>query len=224
MYEFEERFYLADDRRTRLRDRFDLMTKHWGKLQTRYMQATDGEHSFAFNERASVGFLAASCWANGFVAIEEFCTRKRGADDLRTRANGRGDLYVCHQDSGEEIFIEAKQTFMLLRTADSKCRKRVQSVMSEAQHDIRRCNFGGTHYAVSFIVPYLYYKDPASEEELPEYISENFDRFESIALRTEGVDAIASLRLKKVDAMKREEEERGTCVLPGCIMAIWERR
>lgn len=58
-------------------------------------------------ERTNIGMLAAACWKNGWVALEEFATVKKKID--KSDNGGRCDLWVSSQSGNKNYAIEAKK-------------------------------------------------------------------------------------------------------------------
>ena len=78
----------------------------WRDAQDMYARRVE-EAPWAFNERASISFLAAGCWLKGGVAIEEYSTEKARTDRrYSSNRNGRCDLYL--RIGKAEINCEAK--------------------------------------------------------------------------------------------------------------------
>ena len=65
------------------------------------------DYPFWYNERASLGSIAAAAWLANGVALEEYSARKR-------EARGRADLWILID--GERFAIEAKQAWPSIGT------------------------------------------------------------------------------------------------------------
>lgn len=83
---------------------------NWIKTVNEYSNVFNGEDAcWWYNERASVGVLAAAAWkTNGWVSLEEFSTQKHGEDHMK---NGRCDLYMAKESHKISFAIEAKQAW-----------------------------------------------------------------------------------------------------------------
>jgi hypothetical protein len=82
----------------------------WFQVSAQYIRAVtpyEVDTPWWYNERASIGFLAAAIWRAGGVALEEFATDK--ATSPGRRGKGRGDLYAVID--GCELYAEAKQVW-----------------------------------------------------------------------------------------------------------------
>ncbi|MDX8405722.1 MAG: hypothetical protein R8K50_06165 [Mariprofundus sp.] len=93
--------------------------KHWHGIFEEYTSITDryirvysdqyatSDAPYWNNERSNVGILAASCWRNGWVALEEYSTIKK--KEAKTKGSGRCDLWVSSQSGDGNYAIEAKK-------------------------------------------------------------------------------------------------------------------
>lgn len=89
---------------------FKPILKAWIDVQNEYSNAKNEnlksqpeDYAYYYGERSCVGFLAASVWRCGGVALEEWGTVKGKKPKTR---NGRCDLYIKYKSTG--YFIEAK--------------------------------------------------------------------------------------------------------------------
>ena len=103
MEDFEHCF-VADSERGWRAALVPLLEGWIGCLEQHVHDPVLGRHytPFSYNERALVGFLAAAAWRGGFLAMEEFRTRKG-----RSRGYGRGDLVLKLGDT--VVCLEAKR-------------------------------------------------------------------------------------------------------------------
>ena len=115
-----------------------------------------------YNERASISTLAGAAWKlhdKGWVALEEYSTRKRGVvPDKKIEAPkktvaGRCDLYVSHRSS--DFAFEAKQVWQPITKLD--CEQKTPEAMSSARHAARNLNASEAFARVGlvFTIPYL---------------------------------------------------------------------
>ncbi len=99
------------------------LLRAWGERMDAYIAhpIADAE-PYAYNERASVGFLAAGAWlaAKNAVAIEEFVVDKSGGGGRHKAAStGRCDLWVSF-DEQHSYICEAKYDWCSLRRSKSQ--------------------------------------------------------------------------------------------------------
>ena len=131
-----------------------------------------------YNERTNVSALAGAAWSKGWVALEEYSTRKRlgapkqgvAGEPAKTDSHGRVDLYVSTRE--EDYAFEAKQVWLRLDLSPDEAgygTKAVDDGMRAARIDAQKL-FGeaGTHIAATFIVPFL----PAGD--VPKEVSADF--------------------------------------------------
>ncbi|MCF7864356.1 MAG: hypothetical protein K9L89_06180 [Kiritimatiellales bacterium] len=97
-----------------------------------------------YNERASVGLLAAALWKTGGYAFEEYSTKKKGKV-------GRVDLEF---GTGNEVFVaEAKQCW-IRNMGKTDPTNRIKQSFKAATEDVKRCNtMGMGKLAIVFGVP-----------------------------------------------------------------------
>ncbi len=112
-----------------------------------------GDAPYWNNERTNIGMLAASCWANGWVALEEFSTEKTKED--RSNGTGRCDLWVSSQNGKENFAIEAKKGDSSLASKDliSNLKKILESACADAEN--LREEEGDIRLGVAFMHLYL---------------------------------------------------------------------
>lgn len=98
------------DRTGHLR-RLEPLLRSFVETVETYCEQT-GEPPYWFNERATVSPLSAAAWRIGWVAIEEYVTRKvlalRSHADAPTDRHGRCDLFI-RSPEGTKFAFEAKQ-------------------------------------------------------------------------------------------------------------------
>ena len=115
-----------------------------------------------YNEQASVSTLAGAAWKlhdKGWVALEEYSTRKRGiVPDKKIEApkksvTGRCDLYVSHRSS--DFAFEAKQAWQPITKLD--CEQKSPKAMIAAIHAARNLVASEAYARVGlvFTVPHL---------------------------------------------------------------------
>jgi len=133
------------------------------KVVEKYCQI-EGSPPYWFNERACVSLLAAAAWQAGWVALEEYSTRKvmREGEDRRDR-HGRCDLYI-RSPGGLAIAIEAKHAM----SSVEKILPEVGSALADARYDAMTLFRGeaSTRLAVAFVTPGFCLASPPSDESI----------------------------------------------------------
>ncbi len=111
----------------------------------------DDTPPYWFNERACVSLLAGAAWRAGWIALEEYGTRKvHLGDEGKDDRHGRCDLYL-RDPSGLSIAIEAK--FVQERFADLE--PAVTNALAAARNDARHLfrNEAAVRVAAVFVSP-----------------------------------------------------------------------
>jgi len=210
---------------------FDNSRRNSGKLMSilfqkmkpiieRYINHTDGDLPFFYNERANVGLLAAAAWAAGAACIEEYRTNKSHSSDIKKKVYGRGDLYISF---GEEVLlIEAKNNWIFLKSRRSTIESQFSKSIEKAIKDAQRATEDGHLIALSFFVPHL---DNAERLADPEsFVRERFAELENFVTKLDGKNTMASYRIKKYEDMFFQDNKRGLMVWPGMIVVASELR
>lgn len=133
----------------------------WTQVVLRYCD-NEGycDNPWWFNERATLSTLAAAAWTlDGWAALEEFNTRKRGGIVPKDRTDegsrhGRCDLYVSHK-RGHSYAIEAKQAWQAIgNDADAEA---TNLMMAAAWDDVGKLDKeeAKRRLAVTFVIPFL---------------------------------------------------------------------
>ena len=106
------------------------------------------DYPFWYNERASLGSIAAAAWLANGVALEEYSARKRAS-------RGRADLWILID--GARFAIEAKQAWLSLGTrARGSPSQLCQRWLSAAKRDARRLSKEeGFRVGLVCIAPFL---------------------------------------------------------------------
>jgi hypothetical protein len=130
-----------------------------------------------YNERATLGFLAAAFWQQEWIALEEYATEKRVGE---ASYPGRADLWVRGGSENPDIVIEAKQRWPRLTEKDST----VRVWLDVTADDATRNEDAEMRAAVTFLAPSLPPDTPRSA------IDEHFKRLYELAL-DHGADALA---------------------------------
>jgi hypothetical protein len=129
---------------------------------------------FSYNERALVSFLAAAAWRSGFLAMEEFRTRKG-----RKRGFGRGDLVLKLGDT--VLCLEAKKSGVNL-SAHPNPWPYVAKSLDKARRDAGELALDHVDHlarvGVVFLAPRIMANDAGGDERLSEGL---ISRLESCA-------------------------------------------
>lgn len=127
----------------------------WLDSVQRYINMLANDNCWWHNERANVSTLAGAAWSIGWVALEEYPTRKHRPttshiDQPETGGRGRCDLYISNDQ--EDFAFEAKHAWQRLDGADV-----VKVAMDAARKDALALKQGEAerHFAATFIVPFL---------------------------------------------------------------------
>ncbi len=107
--------------------------EEWMLAIERYTRIMNGEDApYFYNERANVSVLAGAAWRSGWIALEEFQSKKGYRN--KAKNNGRADLYFANE-SFEEL-IEAKFKWICL--GSNNLSHMVQSTMKLATDDAKK--------------------------------------------------------------------------------------
>jgi hypothetical protein len=162
-------------------DRVAFLTpilRQFHKNLDRYVEVQgDGDVPHFYNERATLGLLAAAFWQEKWIALEEYATQKNVEG---VYSPGRADLWAREGSSDLAIAIEAKQYWSEAKDKDTIARRRLVA----AANDAIRNEDAKIRAAVSFLVPCLATGTPPSE------IDDCFRELYGIALK-HGADALA---------------------------------
>jgi hypothetical protein len=136
-----------------------------------------GDLPHFYNERATLGFLAAAFWQKEWIALEEYATEKRVGEACYP---GRADLWVRSGSENSDIVIEAKQRWPRLTEKDST----VRVWLDVTADDATRNEDAEMRAAVTFLAPSL----PPDTQ--PSAIDGHFKWLYDLAL-DHGADALA---------------------------------
>lgn len=133
------------------------LLKAWVDSVLRYQRVFPGDKSWWYNERATLSTLAGAAWSlPGWIALEEFSTKKRGkipsplveSGELRA---GRCDLLISNQRLS--YAIEAKQAWQRIGRNGAGL-KTMRKAQQAAWHDCWRLKGeSDRRLAVTFVVP-----------------------------------------------------------------------
>lgn len=83
----------------------------WIQIHEDYAKKTD-DAAYWYTERTNIGVLAQAAWKAGFIALEEYQSKKTSKINPESHSNGRCDLWL-YKDPHSQI-IEAKQQYVQL--------------------------------------------------------------------------------------------------------------
>jgi hypothetical protein len=86
----------------------------WATVVSTYSESYKDDACYLYNERTSVGMLAAAAWRSNWIALEEFSTRKASRVDGVDHAHGRCDLKIANLSTS--YVIEAKHVWQSIGT------------------------------------------------------------------------------------------------------------
>lgn len=153
----------GDLRQTEHREVKTLL-QSWIDAAKEYVQlfSESADAPWWYNERANVSILAGAAWKMGWVALEEYRSRKRvasaldaGGDGEDDNRGGRNDLYICG-DRYSYVF-EAKHAWQHIGRQDQANTKNLDAARSAALGDIKSLfeYEADRRFAATFVVPYL---------------------------------------------------------------------
>ena len=112
---------------------WSCVMEEWMLLIERYTRIMSGTDApYYYNERANVSVLAGAAWRAGWIALEEFQSKKGYRN--RAKTNGRTDLYFANESTDE--LIEAK--FQWICMGSDNLERMVQNTMKLATCDAKR--------------------------------------------------------------------------------------
>ncbi len=138
-----------------------LMNK-WFKEMERYRDATGGDVSWWYTERANVGMLASAAVRSDWAALEEYSTDKARPPKKggKPSSKGRCDLYLMapkQWDKNEVSFaFETKQVWQPIGTSEPKL-ERIKKAWDRAVHDAGCLLSKEADHRMAglFVVPYI---------------------------------------------------------------------
>lgn len=203
------------------------LLKEWTNVVRSYCEFDQfDDNPWWYNERANLSLLAAAAWRlNGWQALEEFSTTKRGVVphakiDSRKNVNGRCDLYVSHASTS--FAVEAKQAWQSL---SGRARTdNITPTMGLARLDAGNLTSDQADHrlAVVFAVPFIPLKQVCiggrkGNRKLDHAeVRRLFDAW-VVSLDLTGYDAHALVYLDRFDAFVSEKYHR---VYPGVVLLV----
>lgn len=129
---------------------------NWIELVSQYSRTfPNGDACYWYSERTNVGILssAAANTPGGWVALEEFSTKKR--KEGGKKGPGRCDLYLAKKDHDVSFAFEAKQAWPGVTLINGKLAAFVAKKMRLAWEDVEKLerNEATVHVATCFVVP-----------------------------------------------------------------------
>ena len=208
------------------------LLKAWVNAVERYSALFENDNCWWYNERASLSTLAGAAWTlEGWIALEEFSTRKRrtaptdGVESGELRS-GRCDLYVSSKKAG--FAIEAKQAWQPVgRQADGfGCLLRAQKAAWYDCWHLTKVE-AERRFAATFVVPTI----PLSYVRIASSKKDEVDRTAVVDLVKRWIRAngsFASARGRKVSyaytfpKIDHAPYIKGKHVYPGVLMILEE--
>jgi len=152
----------------------EKILQEWIKLHEKFfIQSRDG--SWWYNERASIGILAAAAWMAGGIALEEYTAKKKSR-----KRSGRADVYL--NLNGREFACEAKFIWLSVKSPDPI--KRIENSLKSARQNVISLNRReGRRFSICFAAVYLPKKDVNKFESLIDKLQQKISSadFEVIA-------------------------------------------
>jgi len=130
--------------------------KKWCSLNRLYMNNAEGDCPWWYNERTSIGVLAAAAWKSGHLALEEFSTLKGRKKDA-THGPGRCDLKI--RVGSEDFLFEAKQSWPRLskKPGEADIKESRRKILNSLQRAClaagRLKSREGRRFGVCFLAP-----------------------------------------------------------------------
>jgi hypothetical protein len=107
--------------------------QRWVDLNVQYAEDNNWKDCpWWYNERASVGILAAAIWQRGTHALEEYSTKKVYDEEPY---RGRGDLYFRIRSKG--FISESKFCFLKLGRVSKSASARISNLLLSARQSVR---------------------------------------------------------------------------------------
>lgn len=139
-------------------DAWRLVLKEWGDVMDGYAEATEGDESWAYNERASLSTLTAAISRSNRanVVLEEYrCDKLRhtGEDGAPAWGKGRADLWTM---VGTASFLMESKFLWVSSLARGGGFGRVKAIVATAFSQVQRYEDEADQLAVAvFAVPYM---------------------------------------------------------------------
>jgi hypothetical protein len=209
----------------RLRSITPLLSK-WCDLVDHYSETT-GDACYWYNERANISILASAAWQQGWVALEEYSTRKfRGFDpeeqEKPPHGSGRCDLYFESKAARIGYACEAKQAWQPIGNARIEDELRVvrQKRASSWADTGRLTKFEADHrLALTFCVPMLAFRQVQGTL-TPDSAQEQIRSWCKQLARLRGVDSIAYVFPRATRMLSNEKKLRA---FPGVALLVRHR-
>jgi hypothetical protein len=195
--------------------------KEWVNVVSTYSEAYKGDASYLYNERTSVGTLAAAAWrTKNWVALEEFSTRKLDVDREKHDAPGRCDLKIAGMSTS--YAIEAKQVWQPIGTRVTDTWRFVNRHRKHAQQDAQVIQKDQATHRLSavFVSPRFKYSDVRDSNNPTEAASNLIHEWLAGIERLPTVHAFAYVFPWRNRLLRRGELEQ--YVWPGTVLLIRE--
>jgi hypothetical protein len=146
----------------------------WIDVQRHYSKAVAGDCSWYYRERTCIGFLAASVWRVGGVALEEWATEK---GVKAKRRQGRCDLWIFRH-ARYNFHVEAKHMWSRATGKDDRERTFIERELSRATSDARALTCPRKNQlGILFVAPFY---PPGKHTGMAEHVAEWLEGIYSI--------------------------------------------
>jgi hypothetical protein len=110
--------------------------REWCCLTLKYAAAhkDEGDVPWWYGERSYTGFLSASAWLHGAIALEEWGTPKVRQG---RKSAGRGDIYILSNDRKYRLCCEAKKITLRAERGVQRWQTQVAAALKRAVRDSR---------------------------------------------------------------------------------------
>lgn len=201
--------------------------EEWVSECHRYRKVMGHDLAWWYNERASVGLLAASAARRKWVCMEEYRTRKRDdkpAIEAKKDRHGRCDLYLTSSSGARGFAVEAKFTWQSLSPKVDAAYPRVQKAWSETWDSVGALTADEAEVRVGalFIAP----KCQVSSR-LPAGDARHDDSFRNLINAVSKLPRVAGVASAWMSAQERVRFDWGRdarAMCPGCVLALVVRQ
>jgi hypothetical protein len=196
--------------------------KEWINVVSTYSESFKGDACYLYNERTSVGMLAAAAWRKNWVALEEFLTRKVNRDAECDDAHGRCDLKIASMSTS--YAIEAKHVWQPIGSRVSNDWQQVNRKRVAAKKDAQVITRDQATHRLSavFISPRLKASDVLSASNQKVAVTELIDQWLAGIDKLPAVHAFAYIFPWRNRLLLRGSQEQ--YIWPGTVLLIRETK
>jgi hypothetical protein len=218
-------------------DGFVRLTKELGAMRPvldewtaechRYRKVMRHDLPWWYNERASVGLIAAAAARRNWVCIEEYRTRKRDdkpAVKTKKDRHGRCDLYLTSTSGDRGFAIEAKSTWQSLSPKKGTTFPRVQRAWHETWQSVGALTADEAEVRVGalFVVPKCRLSSKLSAGDAQH--DESFRKLINKVTKLHRFAGVASVWMSARERMRFDWGRDARAMYPGCVLALVVRR